>query len=160
MFHIIIGQSGAGKTTLVRERFIRGQPITIDEDIIPCSYFGEYVALGKYGIGKRTEGTDTLPYNAAPKIKQQLLKLKDKEVILEGDRINNPGIFRFIQQHGIPAKLYLVDCSLGTSMRRLRAAGSTITPAFVKTTKSKARHIFLEWAHVFGGEIINTDKEE
>ena len=159
MFYIIIGQSGGGKTTFAREHFLK-EPCEIYEDIIPLTRSGDIVALGKYGIGKRTEGTDMLPYNAAPKIRKQLKRLKGKDVLLEGDRINNPDMFRYIESLGEPVKLYLVTCSLKTSIKRLRAAGSTITPSFVKATKSKARNNFLQFGERFNGEIISTEGGE
>jgi len=160
MFYIIIGQSGSGKTTFTREKFLATEPLEVYEDVIPLTRSGDIIALGKYGIGKRTEGTDTLPYNAAPKIRQQLKRLKGRNVVLEGDRINNPDMMRYIESLGEPAKMYLVTCSLKTSMKRLRAAGSTITPAFVKATKSKARNTFFEFGERFDGEIINTEGGE
>ena len=157
MFYIIIGQSGAGKTTFVKTNFL-SEEMKIIEDIIPYSVCKNgVVALGRYNLGKRTEGTDTLSYNAKDKIKQQLRKLKDKNVVLEGDRINNKEIFEFIFFLGVEVKLYLVTCSLKTSMKRLRAAGSTITPAFVKATKTKSKRMFIEYCQRFHGEIIKTD---
>ena len=115
------------------------------------------IALGRYGIGKRTEGTDTLAYNSKQKIKKTLRKLKDRDIVLEGDRINNREMFDFISGLGVDVKLYLITCSLGTSIKRLRAAGSTITPTFVKTTKTKSKKMFLEYGTRFHGEVINTD---
>lgn len=159
MFYIVIGQSGSGKTTFVKERFLT-EPTEIYDDIVPLTRSGDFIALGKYGIDKRTEGTDTLPYNAAPKIKQQLKRLKGQNVVLEGDRITNPGMMQHIASLGEPTKLILVKCKLATSMQRLRAAGSTITPAFVKATKSKARNVFLEYGSRFESEIIDTDGGE
>jgi len=157
MFYIVIGQSGAGKTTFVKNSLIK-EPFTIIEDIIAYTEDANgRVALGKYGIGKRTEGTDTLSYNAKNKIKAQLKALKDKTVILEGDRINNREIFNYIGMLGVEVKMYLVTCSLKTSMERLRAAGSTITPTFVKTTKTKSKNMFLAYAGKFHGEVIKTD---
>ena len=129
---------GGGKTTFVKTNFIR-EPIIIVEDEIPYSECANgMIALGRYGIGKRTEGTDTLAYNSKQKIKKTLRKLKDRDIVLEGDRINNREMFDFISGLGVDVKLYLITCSLGTSMKRLRAAGSTITPTFVKTTKTCA----------------------
>ena len=160
MFYIVIGQSGAGKTTFVRQRFIGDAEPEVYEDIIPLTRAGNYILLGKYGIGTRTEGTDTLPYNAAPKIKEQLRRLKGRNVVLEGDRITNPGMMQYIATLGEPTKMFLVKCKLATSMKRLRAAGSTISPTFVKTTRSKSRNVFIEWARRFSGEVIDTDGGE
>ncbi len=160
MFYIVIGQSGAGKTTFVRQRFIGDAEPEVYEDIIPLTRAGNYILLGKYGIGTRTEGTDTLPYNAASKIKEQLRRLKGKNVVLEGDRITNPGMMQYIATLGEPTKMFLVKCKLATSMKRLRAAGSTISPTFVKTTRSKSRNVFIEWARRFSGEVIDTDGGE
>lgn len=157
MFYCIIGQSGSGKTTFAKTQFLSG-PITIVEDIIPYSLCSNgIIALGKYDVGKRTEGTDTLPYNAKARIIEQLKKLKGKTVVLEGDRINNRDIFDLLSSLGVEVKLYLITCSLSTSMKRLRAAGSTITPSFVKMTKTKSKRMFLEYGQRFHGEIINTD---
>lgn len=157
MFYIIIGQSGSGKTTFVKTNFLSGST-KIVEDIIPYSVCENgNIALGRYGIGKRTEGTDTLSYSAKEKIKKQLRKLRGNNVVLEGDRINNREIFDFIATLGVDIKLYLITCSLKTSMRRLRAAGSTISLPFVKTTRTKSKRMFLEYGQRFNGEVINTD---
>ena len=158
MIFIIIGQSGSGKTTFVRKRFLTGE-LSIVEDIVPYTTNGEYCAIGKYGIGIRTEGTDTLSYDAGEKIRRQIQKLhaEGKDIVIEGDRINNRATFAMIAILKIPAKLYLVDCSLETSIVRLRASGSTITPAFVKATKTRSRNNFLKWRKRFDGEVVKND---
>lgn len=158
MFYVIIGQSGSGKTSYARERFIYGQMEVVKGDVYYTRCNGMY-ALGKYGVGIRTEGTDTLPYNAKKAIKEQLRKFAKEgaDVVLEGDRINNPGMLDYISTLGVDVKLYLVTCSVRTSMERLRAAGSTITPAFVKATKTKSKRTFLQYCGRFNGEVIKTD---
>lgn len=159
MFYIVIGQSGAGKTTFVKEKLLQ-EPYTVTEDVTAITTDAQgRIALGKYGIGKRTEGTDTLPYNSKERIKAQLSKLRGKTVILEGDRINNQDVFDYILRLGEEVKLYLVMCKLSTSMKRLRQAGSTITPTFVKATRTKSRNMFLHYASRMNGEVINTDTE-
>ncbi len=158
VFYIIIGQSGSGKTSFVRDKFIFGEMEVAKGDIYYTKSNGMY-ALGKYGVGIRTEGTDTLPYNAKTTIKKQLRKFAkaNADVVLEGDRINNAAMFDFVSTLGVDVKLYLVTCSVRTSMERLRAAGSTITPAFVKATKTKSRRMFLKYSGRFNGEVIKTD---
>lgn len=158
MIYIIIGQSGSGKTTFTKNRFLTGQT-TIVEDEIPYTLCGNTAALGRYNIGKRTEGTDTLSYNSQAKIKNLLPRLIKQgfDVVMEGDRINTPDMFNYIRSLGEDVKLYLVKCSILTSMERLQAAGSTITITFVKATKTKAKRNFIRFAKIFNGEIIDTE---
>lgn len=158
MIYIVIGQSGAGKTTFVKDKFLK-EPFELVSDEIAYTVCANGIyALGKYGIDKRTEGTDTLAYNSKEKIKKQIEKLKTKDIVLEGDRINNKEIFDFIKSLGVDVKLYLITCSLKTSMERLRKAGSTISVPFVKTTKTKSKNMYLNYANKFNGEIINTEE--
>lgn len=155
---VVIGQSGAGKTTFVKENFLKGE-CHIVEDIVPYTQGEKYAVIGKYYIGKRTEGTDTLSYNAQEKIRQQVKKLVDagKDVVLEGDRINNRATLAFLSMLKTPVKMFLVTCSLETSVNRLRSAGSEITLPFLKTTKTKSYNNYCKWGRRFNGEIINTD---
>lgn len=157
MFYIVIGQSGSGKTTFVKKNLLQEPYEYIDLDV-PCTKGSNgKIAIGKYGIGIRTEGTDTLAYNAINAIKKTLYSLKEEDVVLEGDRINNSSLFEYVSLLGVDVKLYLVTCGISTSMRRLESAGSKITEKFVKATKTKSKNLFLRYAYMYNGEIINTD---
>ena len=158
MIIVIIGQSGSGKTTFAKNNFLRGE-IEIIPDIVPYTTNGLFCGVGKYGIGIRTEGTDTLPYNSGGKIRELVKKLhaEGRSVLLEGDRINNRATFDFLSTLNADVKLYLVTCSLETSLARLKAAGSAITPPFVKGTKTRSMNNFLQYGGRFNGEIINSD---
>ena len=160
MIYVVIGQSGAGKTTFCKTRFLTAPFEPVEGYPVACTRSGEIYALGKYGIGIRTEGTDTLSYSAAPKIIQTVKALihdGHKGILMEGDRVNNDKMFLFLATVGVPVKLYLVTCSLRTSMSRLRESGSKITETFVKTTKTKAANRFMKWGQAFHGEVIETD---
>lgn len=159
MVIIVIGQSGAGKTTFVKEKFLQGKCEIVD-DIVPYTQSEKYAVIGKYYIGRRTEGTDTLSYSAQEKIRTLLKRLvKDgKDVVLEGDRINNRATFAFISMLKVPVKMYLVTCSLETSVNRLRSAGSSITLPFLKTTRTKSINNFKKWKSRFNGEVVLTDE--
>ena len=155
MIYIFIGQSGAGKTTAAKK--LLPPPYNLKKDL---TYYTEAsngnVGIGKYGIGIRTEGTDTLSYNAQELIRQQIKALDGRNIILEGDRITNQKTFDFIAKSGYKAKLYLVRCPIKTSIERLRAAGSKITEGFVKATRTKSERLFFNYERIFDGEIIDT----
>ena len=133
MIYIVIGQSGAGKTSFCKSRWVK-EPCVVYEDIIYCTKCpNNVVALGKYFVGIRTEGTDTLSYSAKDKIKAQLKKLTDEgyDILMEGDRINNKEILTYAASLQ-PVEMYLIICPLKESMRRLRAAGRTSFSDFLR----------------------------
>ena len=154
---IIIGQSGSGKTTLAKE--ILGEIIKSKKDIVKITECKNYTGIGDYTGQKREKGTDTLPYNSTNNIIKQIKKLNKQgiPVLLEGDRITNKTIFEEIKYIGAKTKLFLVTCSLRTSMERLKKGGSKIKPPFLKMTKTKSRNLFIEYKDIFHGEIINTE---
>lgn len=157
MIYIVIGQSGSGKTTFVKQRWLAGNS-QIVEDEVPYTVCDGRALIGKYNVGLRTEGTDTLPYDALPRILKQIDRLyPHMDIVLEGDRINNRRLFEHILRRGYAAKLFLLRCSIVTSVKRLRAAGSKITPKFVKATRTKSEHNFLRYASAMDGEVVVTD---
>ena len=161
MFYIVIGQSGSGKTTYVRNNFLQEPYIIIDKYPVVCTMCANgVIALGRYGIERREQGTDTLAYNAKEKIKRTLYELRSKDVVLEGDRIANADIFEYIRLLGVQVRLIMCICSLSTSMCRLRSNGSRITKKFVKCTRTKSKNLYLKYCAAFNGVIIDTEKHE
>lgn len=159
MIIVVIGQSGAGKTSFVKRELLP-EPYEIEQRAIQVTRAANGVyAIGKYGIGIRTEGTDTLPYNAQNDILKTIKELAGEghDVVAEGDRINNRTAITAILNFGHPVKLYLLTCSLRTSMERLRKAGSKITIPFIKATKTKSKKIYFEFAQQANGEIVSTE---
>lgn len=163
MIYVVIGQSGAGKTTFVKNKFLVGELEPQGKAYpIPVTKCGDIYAIGRYGIGIRTEGTDaTDKMNGLPKIIRAVRQLvnEKKTVLMEGDRINNDSTMQFLATLGVPVHLYLLTCSVATSIRRLRAAGSLTTERFVKCTRTKARTRFLKWGARFHGQVIDTDEQ-
>lgn len=159
MIYIVVGQSGAGKTTFCKENIIK-PPYQNKKDIVKIT-IGEnnVVGIGDYGVGKRCEGTDTIPYNFQSKIIKQIKKLADEEknILIEGDRITTRAVMESLKIIPVEKKMYLVTCKLGTSLKRLRRAGSKITIPFIKTTKTKSKRLYMDYGSDFNGEIINTE---
>lgn len=159
MIYVFIGQSGAGKTTAAKKLLPPPYEYRKDKVWYTIASNGN-IGIGKYGIGKRTEGTDTLSYNSQQLIREQIELLIDHDIIIEGDRITNKKTFSFLLKYREKVKLFLVTCPVKESMRRLRSENSTITETFVKTTKTKSARLFLDYANSFKGEIINTCRQK
>lgn len=160
MIIVVIGQSGAGKTTFVKSRFLKGAAEPLEGYPVPCTRYGNTVAIGRYEIGKRCEGTDTISYTGAPLIIETIKRLvaEKRNVLLEGDRVNNARTLSMVGTLGVPVKLYLLRCKVEISLSRLRKAGSKITESFVKATQTKARNNFIRFGERYEGEVISTDE--
>jgi len=157
LYYLVIGQSGVGKTTFVKQRFITDPEEPVN-DLVYITRSGEYIAIGKYGIDVRTEGTDYIHFQLYHLMKEQIARLAGAEVIIEGAKITNNAFMEFVASLKQPVKLYLLTCGLQTSLDRLRAAGSDIPVSYIRTTRTKAKRVFLDWGSRFNGEIIDTER--
>jgi len=141
MITIVIGQAGSGKTTFVKNKFITPDCNYHLFDI-PIKYTSckDILLLGDYVSNKRCLGTDTLAYNALPKIIEFIKENKEHHIIAEGDRINNKRFFEEISKLKIPVEVYVLSCSLEESIKRLRKEGSKIKESYVKRTMTKTKN--------------------
>ncbi len=160
MIYVVIGQSGSGKTTYVLNRWLKvGRMETLTGYPVPVTRCGNVRLIGVYDLQRRELGTDKLPYNSVAKVLDtiDLLVAEGAEIVMEGDRINNSRVFEHLVRHKYPFKLILCRCSIQTSLNRLRAAGSSITPQFVKATATKSRRNFLTYSgRSVEAEVVDT----
>jgi len=157
MIHVVIGQSGSGKTTYVRQRWLHGATEVLYSYPVPVTRCGEVYLIGIYDDQRRELGTDKLPYNALPRIISTVDMLAGSELVMEGDRINNRRMFDHLVMRRYPFGLILCRCPLDVSMARLGAAGSTITRRFVQATATKSRNNFLAYsARAAYAEVVET----
>lgn len=158
MIHVVIGQSGAGKTTFVKNTFLQGG-LEIIDGIVPVTTNGEFYAIGKYGIGIRTEGTDRLHLSSHKDIRSRVVELisEGKKVVLEGDRITGDNMFLFFSKLKVKKHLYLLECPLEVSIQRLNIEGITSSYSFLKATKTKSKRVYLSWQKFFDtSKVIKT----
>ncbi len=148
---VIIGQAGAGKTTYVKNKYLKN-PVLI-KDIIKVTKCDDNYLLGDYTINSRTLGTDTIPYNELNKIIKYIGDNPDKNIIAEGDRINNDKFFQFLLTLQRPIKLFLFICPLKVSKNRLKEV-SCIKLPFIKATRTKSVRNYLKYKDYFQSEII------
>lgn len=162
MIYVIIGQAGSGKTTFAKRHFLQGE-LQIVKDILPYTTNGKICGIGKYGIGKRCEGTDTCSMSSQIDIIEQVKKLtkEGKSVLVEGERILNKKFFEYLVLNKNHVMLIYLYCSVETSMRRLcNDEDSDISLHFLKSTITKSRNKFKEYRKFFITKIICTDKDD
>ena len=158
MIHVIIGPSGAGKTTYTKQRWFNGSFLS-REAPVPHMFqpSTNLILLGRYGVGRRCEGTDALSYSIGPRLREVLRGFADREIVMEGDRITNAKTLEAVIRTGRGFSLYLVTAPLETCLLRLRKAGSKITPKFVKATRTKSHRLFARYASKADhAEIVKT----
>ena len=58
---VIIGGSHAGKSSFVRNSFVRGRTGELNRDLMPYTEFDDCILIGRYDTGeKRRDGTDSV----------------------------------------------------------------------------------------------------
>ena len=142
---IIIGQSASGKTTYIKNTYLK-DCINISFEDKPFKITkmqkdkDRYLLFGHHKGEKRCEGTDELSMSILPQLIEYITANKDNFDILiaEGDRINNEKFFNFIVSLNMPVELYVMRCSLKESLQRRVETGSNASETFVKTTRTKA----------------------
>jgi len=163
---LLIGQSCAGKTTYIRNNFLKDyssinfidKPFKITEFI--KNNDEKWLLLGHHKGEKRCEGSDELSMAILPQLIEFIKENFNTYdvMIFEGDRINNEKFFKFIQSLNKPVELYILTCSLETSLKRRQETGSKPSETFVKTTITKSNNMKkLGMQLGFKVELIKTD---
>ncbi len=160
MIYVIIGQSGSGKTTYVKQIFFNEKNFRRFDKPIKYTITNNNLLIGHYGIGIRCEGSDTLGFNQYRDImkfvKENIEKFEN--IVLEGDRINQKETFEFAKTQN--AKVYCFICSIAESLERLSKAGSKIDEKFVLTTRTKSlNNLSYAKSLKLNTETINTGEK-
>ena len=165
---IVIGQSASGKTTYIRNNFLKDYSNVefIDKPFKLTNLVRakqKYLLLGHHKGEKRCEGSDELSMAILP----QLIEFVKENVnnydimIFDGDRINNKKFFEFIASLNISTDLYILKCSLQESIDRRVKTGSKPSETFVKTTITKSNNMKrLAMRLGFKVKVIKTDNSK
>jgi len=140
---LVVGQSASGKTTWVKNNFIKeNYENKKPQKYIKICQSGNNILFGHYNINKRCEGTDTLSYAALPIIKEYIKKIIDscENIILEGDRITSKQFLDFLETLNIEIEVHYFITSLENSIKRREESNSKASENFVKTTITKTKN--------------------
>lgn len=154
---IVIGQSAAGKTTLIKKNFLTSEhKNTNPAKLIKCCEDGKTLLFGHYNIGKRCEGCDTLSMGVLPALIDYVPKIINKyeTIVFDGDRINCKRFFDFIKSLNKEVDVYLCSCSMLESLSRRKLGGSKVSESFVLATLTKSQKMAL-YASNLGFNLIH-----
>jgi len=153
---IVIGQSASGKTTFIKNNFIKKEITNYTpKKLVKLCKCGNIILIGHYNIGKRCEGSDTLSYASLPKLIEFIPEIINEcdYLVLDGDRISSIKFFNYIASLNIPVDLYFLKCSIEESIKRRINNGSKGSEKFVRTTITKAENM-KNYANSLGFNII------
>lgn len=159
MIYLIIGPSCAGKSSFVKNSFLKGKAKMEFRDMMPITETDDCFLVGRFGSENRTVGTDRVSRADIPKFFEQTKKLHDlgKDVVLEGDKICSRKFFSELVKSGMKCQLYWIRCKPETSIKRNKANGSTCSDSHLRAVAKKAENLFYDFCHVFNGQVFDTD---
>lgn len=159
MIYIVIGPSCSGKSTFVVNSFIKGKSAKETKDILTLCETDTCFLVGKWFDSRRVKGLDRISRAQIPLIVEQVKKLipRNKDIVLEGDKVVSQKIFRELLLTGEKCKLFWIRCSAETSLNRNRKNGSTQQESSIRAVATKAKNIFYMFQSEMDGEIIDTE---
>ena len=125
--YLIIGCSHSGKSSYVKNTFIRGRECVSSRDLMLLTEFDDCILIGRYdaGVGRRG-GTDSVERKQVGLFGQQIVKLlsRGKDIVLEGVRCISRPMMKVLDENGIKPKILWLKISPETSMKRQIAFGN------------------------------------
>lgn len=162
MVYLIVGASCAGKSSFVKNTWVRNQKGEMKKDILPYFETENTILIGIFDEKKgRRIGTDRINRHDIPQFLPQILKLyneyPNKDIVLEGDKIVSRPLWNKLIENKIECKVYLIECSPETSIERNRKNNSTNKESTLKASCTRAKNIYNEYKDIFNGEIISSE---
>lgn len=127
--YVVIGISHSGKSSFVRNTFIRGRVPELKRDLMPYSELDDCCLIGRYDTGeKRRDGTDSIERKMVGVLAQQVMNLSSygKPIVLEGMRCISRPMMNSLLANGFHPTLIWLKCSVETSANRNNAWGTEV----------------------------------
>lgn len=159
MIYLIIGGSCCGKTSFVKNTWLKGKVFEIKKYILTYVETENAIILGKYSnINERERsGTDTISRSQVSLIGEQVKRLTTlgKDIVLEGDKATSRKLFDYLLLLG-EMRLFLLYTDIDTSINRHRVGNTPVKDRTLKAMLSRAKNIFMEYKDIMQGVAIDT----
>lgn len=159
MIYLIVGGSCCGKTSFVKNTWLKDDNFEQKKDLLYYVETEEAILLGKYSNidGRERAGTDTISRSQIGLMGEQVERLleKNKDIVLEGDKATSRKLFDKVLSLG-EVSLILITCDIAISLKRNVANQTTVKESTLKAALTKARNIFEEYKTIMNGVEIDT----
>lgn len=128
MVYVVIGNSHSGKSSFVRNTWIRGREFVLNRDLMPYSELDDVILIGRYDTGdKRRDGTDSTERKQVGNYAEQILRLlpKGKDIVIEGMRCVSRPMMNKLLENNVEVKLIWIRVSPEVSYQRNLDWGTT-----------------------------------
>jgi hypothetical protein len=145
---VIIGGSHAGKSSFVRNSFVRGRIGELQRDLMPYTEFDDCILIGRYDTGeKRRDGTDSVERKQVGNFAQQVMNLlpKNKTIVLEGMRCVSRPMMNKLLDNGVDVGIIWIHISPETSFARNQAFGNKLTLDQAKRIDTTSRNFIRDY---------------
>ena len=158
--YVIVGISHSGKSSIVKNTFIRNRTPELKRDLMRYSELDDCILIGWYGPDfKRREGTDNIERKHVGLLASQILNLLPlgKDIVLEGVKaISRPMMNRLIE-NGICPAIVLLRIPVDTSMQRQTAFGTQPNPKVTSSDHKKAQNFYNDFRGRVETILIDTE---
>lgn len=145
----LIGQPGAGKSTAMAALLAGTVAAPVDNCVAMTEHHhGNELAAAQLGkLRQRFPGTDTLPYDALPKVVNCLPALADSYPVLlgEGDRLANPKVWLAAQRAGYRVTVALLQLPDTAAAGRRAARGTSQHPSWIAGRVTRTHNLAQAW---------------
>lgn len=138
----LIGQPGAGKTTLMRAVFL-DTPATVVRTPFPMTLYPGGVELGESRA--QFGGTDALRMDIQPVVAEWLYTTPAGNIVAEGDRLSNDRFFVACVLAGWRLSVVYLRCADEIAAQRRGMRGSSQNAAWVKGRTTKVSRLAEKW---------------
>ena len=145
---VVIGGSHAGKSSFVRNSFVRGRIGELQRDLMPYTEFDDCILIGRYDTGeKRRDGTDSVERKQVGNFAQQVLNLlpKGKTIVLEGMRCVSRPMMNKLLENGVEVGIIWIHISPETSFARNQKFGNKLTLEQAKRLDTTCRNFIRDY---------------
>ena len=145
---VVIGGSRAGKSSFVRNSFVRDRIGELQRDLMPYTEFDDCILIGRYDTGeKRRDGTDSVERKQVGNFAQQVLNLlpKNKTIVLEGMRCVSRPMMNKLLENGVEVGIIWIHISPETSFARNQAFGNKLTLEQAKRIDTTCRNFIKDY---------------